>query len=72
MVRALDCDAGLLQFWPHLIECFIDGNLIHDFLNHGCHEEAKDLLLERNQSDVLWVDVVDHLAILLDDLLVRR
>jgi hypothetical protein len=35
--------------------------------------EAKDLLLECDPSDVLWVDIVDHLAILLDiDLLVRR
>jgi hypothetical protein len=55
------------------VGCFVDGSLTHDFLSHGCHVEAKDLLLERDPSDVLWVDIVDHLAILLDiDLLVRR
>lgn len=44
-----------------------DGNLTHGFLSHECHEEAKDLLLERDPSDIHRVDVVGHLAILLDD-----
>jgi hypothetical protein len=53
--------------------CFENGNLAHDFLSHGCHEEAKDLLLERDTSDTLWVDILDHLAILLGrDLLIGR
>jgi hypothetical protein len=28
----------------------------HVFLSHGCHEEAKDLMLERDSSYVLGVD----------------
>lgn len=68
-IRARKRRVGLLQVWPHLMGCFvcfIDGNLTHDFLSHGWHMEAKDPLLERDPSNVHWVDMVDHLTILLD------
>lgn len=46
LTECLALRVGLLHCWPD-IGCFVDGYLTHDFLSHGRHKEAKDLLLKR-------------------------
>jgi hypothetical protein len=52
----------LLKQGPHILQCVTGHSLTHDLLSHGCHEEAKNLLLKCSPPDVLWVTFLPGLV----------